>query len=76
MWLQPQIQVESHLVLIEFSSNPNGVGGGLFLVFEDKSASKVQKSGYFAYSSGQWGGEYTPPPRPDYATDYESTSMG
>ena len=30
--------------------------GGLFLFLEQKSASKVLKTGYFAYSSGQWGG--------------------
>ena len=63
MWLQHQIQVE-------ITSGPWRILvpipiGGLFSVFEHKSASKEQKTGYFAYSSGQWGG-YCPPPVPPW----------
>ena len=41
--------------------------GGLFSVFHKKSASKAQKTCYFAYSTSQWGGSSLPPP-PGYAT--------
>ena len=39
--------------------------GGLFSFFEQKSASKAQKTCYFAYFSGQWGRARAPP---SYAT--------
>ena len=57
-WLKIQIYPFSSRNPIRFLTNsrPNPNGGGLFLFFEDKSASKVLKTGYFAYSSGQWGG--------------------
>ena len=32
------------------------MGGGLISFLVQKSASKVLKTGYFAYSSGKWGG--------------------
>ena len=42
--------------------NPFG-GGGLFSVFQQKSASKTTKTCDFAYFTGQWGGlEYPPLP--------------
>ena len=44
----------SHKVLYQFSS-PIPLGG-LFLFLVQNLASKVLKPGYFAYSSGQWGG--------------------
>ena len=45
----------------------------LFSYFEEKSASKVLKTGYFAYSLGQWG-ELLPlqPPTPSYATGHKA----
>ena len=41
-------------------------GGGLFSIFHRKSASKAQKTCFFAYFTSQWGG--LEPPRPPLAT--------
>ena len=45
---------KSHLILDQLSS-PIPLGGGLFSFLVQKLASKVPKTGCFAYSSGQWG---------------------
>ena len=51
---------ESHLVLHQFSLLiPLG---GLFSFLKQKSASKVLKTGYFAYFLGQWGTTAPLPP--------------
>ena len=44
------------------------VWGGLFSIFHRKSASKAQKTCFFAYFTSQWGGLEPPPPPPGYAT--------
>ena len=40
------------------------VWGGLFSIFHRKSASKAQKTCYFAYFTSQWGGSSPPAPPP------------
>ena len=52
---------KSHLILDQLSL-PIPLGGGRFSFLVQKSASKVPKTGCFAYSSGQWGAT-APPPR-------------
>ena len=72
--------LKSREVLDQFSSLIP-LGWAIF-VFVRKSASKVLKTGYFAYSSDQWGGARAPPPPPPaYATvkglvNFTSIAMG
>ena len=46
------------------SLTPISFGGGLFSFLDQKSASKLLKSRYFAYFSGQWRGLEAPTPPP------------
>ena len=60
--LKPDFCSKSHLILYQLSSPIPLGGGGLFSFLVQKSASKVPKTGCFAYSSGQWGARAPPPP--------------
>ena len=51
---------KSHQVLAHLSSSIRM--GGLFLFLVQKLVSKMLKTGYFAYSSGQWGATAPLPP--------------
>ena len=65
---------KSHWVLDRFSS-PMPMKGGLFSFLVQKLTSKGLKTGYFAYSSGQWG-VIAPPRPPGYATGYATGYVG
>ena len=63
--LKPSFFVWNHIwSLTNYHRQYHWVGGGLFSFLVQKSASKLPKTGCFAYSSGQWGAIAPPPPPP------------
>ena len=64
--VQKKVLAEIHPRIFSHS-HPNFVWWGLFSFLYQKSASKLQKTCYFAYFSGQWGVKASFAP-PSYAT--------